>query len=285
MIPELKENISHGTREYPYSQHYIHDFRHAFQIPVHWHEEVEIIYVKKGTLQVMINEKKYIATERSVFFVNPRELHLMGSSDPSVAYHTLLFPLEFISFQSMDDLELKVLQPLRRNQLLIQNEVSDPTLLDKLVPILDEVITVNATNHASKQMRTRILLLQLLLCLLESQNMLLPATAGNDSMQKDILAFIQEHYTEKLSLSMIAQQFHLSEKYLSRYFKEHFYLPFSNYVIHLRLTAARQLLETTELSVTEIALHTGFSNISYFIRSFKATYGMSPLRYRKEIFS
>ena len=64
---------------------------------------------------------------------------------------------------------------------------------------------------------------------------------------------------------------------------EHFYLPFSNYVVHLRLTHAKQLLETTEESVTEIALQSGFSNVSYFIRAFKNAYDKPPLKYRKEI--
>lgn len=286
MIPELKENIAHGTKAYPYSQHHIRNARHPFQIPVHWHEEMEIIYIKEGTLEVMVGGKKHTGSGPSVFFINPRELHFMGSADLSVSYYTLLFPLEFISFQSMDDLELTVLQPLRSNRLLLQSRVTDPVLLHRLVAILEEVISVNAAGHPSRQLRTRILLLQILLCLFESQNMFLSASGtGNDNIQKEILLFIQAHYREKLSLSVIAQLFHFSEKYLSRYFKEHFDMPFTGYVTHLRLTGARQLLETTGLSVTEIASQEGFSNLSHFIRSFKAAYGVSPLRYRKELFS
>ena len=46
MIPELKEDVTHGTKQYPYDQYYLRDIPHAFQIPVHWHEEMEIIYIK-----------------------------------------------------------------------------------------------------------------------------------------------------------------------------------------------------------------------------------------------
>ena len=283
MIPELKENKPHGTRAYPYDQYFIHGARHAFQIPVHWHEEMEIIYIKKGLLRVMIHETEYIGTNGSIYFVNPRELHLMGTSDVSVEYYTLLFPMEFISFQSMDNLELEVLQPLRSNQLLLQNIVNDPALSEKLIPLLEEVIYINDSNHPSKQLRTRILLLEILLCLYEHGTMLLPNSVGNADMQKAMLEYIEEHYTEKLTLAMMANEFHLSEKYLSRYFKEHFHLPFSNYVMHLRLTLARQLLEATELPVTEVALRAGFPSVSYFIRSFKSAYKTSPLRYRKEM--
>ena len=50
MYFELKENRPHGTPENPFSQYHISDVNRAFQIPVHWHDELEIIYVKKGKL-------------------------------------------------------------------------------------------------------------------------------------------------------------------------------------------------------------------------------------------
>lgn len=51
MYPELKENRPHGTDNYPYTQYHMHNIFHAFQIPVHWHDELEVIYTKKGQLK------------------------------------------------------------------------------------------------------------------------------------------------------------------------------------------------------------------------------------------
>ena len=76
------------------------------------------------------------------------------------------------------------------------------------------------------------------------------------------------------------EMIHLSEKYISRYFKEHFHITLSQYVNHLRLEHARQLLEESAASVTEVAMCSGYQNVSYFIRSFKKMYGVSPLKYR-----
>lgn len=78
-------------------------------------------------------------------------------------------------------------------------------------------------------------------------------------------------------------QFHLSEKYISHYFKEHFHITLSQYINHLRLEHARKLLQETTFSITEIAMQSGYENVSYFIRSFKKVYGMSPLKYRKRV--
>lgn len=281
MILELKENKPHGTKEYPYGQYFIQHMKQTFQFPVHWHDELEIIYIKQGALQITINGQDYQGTAGSIFLVNPRELHLMGSSDLSVAYYTLLFPLEFISFQSRDELETTLLQPLRSGQLIFEHEISDTTLKNKLCSILDEITAINRETSSMKQLKTRILLLQFLQQIVEYPSLIVPASGSKTDMQKELLVYIQQHYTDKITLQDLAEHFHLSEKYISRYFKEHFYLTFSDYVNHLRLTHAKKLLETTELSVTEIALCSGFPNVSYFIRTFKTCYEKPPLKYRK----
>ncbi len=62
-------------------------------------------------------------------------------------------------------------------------------------------------------------------------------------MQREILTYLQYNYTDPLRLETLAEQFHLSEKYLSRYFKQHFHLTLTQYLMHLRLTHACHLLE------------------------------------------
>ncbi len=279
---ELKENRPHGTKEYPYCQYHMHEIRHDFQIPVHWHEEAEIIYIRQGRLNVMIGGENYNGTGGSVFLVNPRELHLMGSTDRSVDYYTLLFPLEFISFQTMDELETELLQPLRSGRLMFCHRMPDGES-GRIAEQLEAVIRANDSASPFLQIQTRTLLLQFLQMILEQKALVCPADGNRSSMQKEMLAFIQEHYTEKIALKSLAEHFHLSEKYLSHYFKEHFHLTFSSYVNHLRLTHARRLLETTDLPVTEIAPRSGFPSVSYFIRVFKNSCGVSPLKYRKHV--
>ena len=59
MYLELKENIPHGTKAYPYTQYHIHKMNTSFQVPVHWHDELEIIYILKGVLKVSINGEEF----------------------------------------------------------------------------------------------------------------------------------------------------------------------------------------------------------------------------------
>ena len=79
MYPELREERIHGTKEFPFSCYHLHDMPAFFQIPVHWHPEVEIIYVRSGSLNVIIEGEEYEAAGGSVFFVNPGELHFRNS--------------------------------------------------------------------------------------------------------------------------------------------------------------------------------------------------------------
>ncbi len=277
---ELRENISHGTKEYPFAQYHIN--QGAVYFPVHWHDEAEIIYIKEGTLRISISDQEYIGNAGSVFIVNPKELHYMSAPGMPILYYTLLFPLEFISFQTEDALEMDMMRPLRSGQLLLKNDLSAHGSIHDLMAILDELIQVNCRNDSGKQIKTRILLLRFLDILVSNYAFTVPSLSGKTEMQREILLYVQQNYCSRLSLQDLANHFYMSAKYLSRYFKLHFDLTFSQYIMHLRITHAKKLLETTALPITEIALCSGFSGVSYFIRSFKDHYGISPLQYRKQ---
>lgn len=120
--------------------------------------------------------------------------------------------------------------------------------------------------------------------LIAEQNLFYPShTKSTSSLQKELLSYIQQNYCFRISLHDLAGHFHMSEKYISRYFREHFQLTLSQYITYLRLSHAKHLLETTSLSITEIALQSGFPNVSYFIRTFKNTFHVPPLQYRNSI--
>ena len=71
MYFELKENKPHGTKDDPFSTYHIKNEGRSFQIPVHWHDEMEIIYVKSGFLTVSISGENYIGTPGDAFDMLP----------------------------------------------------------------------------------------------------------------------------------------------------------------------------------------------------------------------
>lgn len=280
MYAELKENHPHGTREYPFCEYHMRYWSHAFQIPVHWHDEVEIIYVRKGPLMVEIDGQKFIGDDGAVYIVSPGVLHMMAAPETPVDYFTFLFPMEFISFQTKDELEDEIFFPLRNHTREFRPEVTNRNLLEKLIPILDELSEENGKFGTHIQIQVRIRLLQVVDLLVEYDQLEAKTGRASGGLEKEILIYIQDNYHEHISLAELSEHFHLSEKYMSRFFSERFHMTLTQYVNYVRLKYARHLLESTDLSVTEIAMKSGYPNVSYFIRKFSAAVGEPPLRYR-----
>lgn len=283
MYFELKENKPHGTKDDPFSIYHIANAKRSFQIPIHWHDEFEIIYVKSGFLTVSISGENYIGKPGDAFVVSPGNLHFMGSQTGNVDYFTFLFPLKYISFRTDDILDDKLLEPLNSGHLIINQEIED-TVKEQCEQLV-EIYGAKKEESQSKitaQIKTKIILLQFILELWKRGFIVENDTSGKNTVEKEMVSYIQQNFTGKILLKEFGEQFHLSEKYISRYFKEHFHITISQYVTYLRLEHAKHLLQDTDIPVTEVAMQSGYQNVSYFIRSFKKTYGMSPLKYRNK---
>lgn len=282
MYLELKEDRSQVTREQPFCCYHNYNMTYPFQIPVHWHPEIEILYVIRGPLKVIIEGEEYTGGQGDVFCVNPGELHFMDPASAEIDYYALLFPLELLSFQLEDALDRDFFQPIRDHSRILPHHPQSPKNTAILRYLFTRIIRAEQEpDSTAKQLNLRILLLSLLREFGASGLHTPRSSRGNDPMQRELLTYLQQNYMEPLRLEDLSKQFHLSEKYLSRYFKQHFHLTLTQYLMHLRLTHARHLLETGDLPVTEVALQSGFSNVSHFIRSFHAAFQMSPLQYRK----
>ena len=286
MYFELKENKPHGTKDDPFSTYHIDNAGRSFQIPVHWHDEFEIIYVRSGFLTVSISGESYIGKTGEAFVVSPGNLHLMGSQSGTVDYYTFLFPLKYISFRTDDMLDEKLLEPLNSGHLMICPRVKDTA--KELCEQLIEIYMAKKDESESKiatQVRTKIILLQFILEMWKKGFVIENDTSGRNTVEKEMVSYIQQNFTGKISLREFGEQFHLSEKYISRYFKEHFHITLSQFVTYLRLEHAKQLLQDTDIPVTDVAMQSGYQNVSYFIRSFQKAYAVSPLKYRKNNYS
>lgn len=109
--------------------------------------------------------------------------------------------------------------------------------------------------------------------------------ASNEKMQKecvDIKRYIDNHYSEDISLDSLAAVVHVNKYYLSHCFAKYLGTSPINYLIDLRIRESKYLLATTNYSVLHISSAVGFSSLSYFSQAFKKNTGMTPLAYRKK---
>jgi len=113
---------------------------------------------------------------------------------------------------------------------------------------------------------------------------LIPTSEENNSIMTQIQAFCNEQFSNTaLSLSMVADHFHLSESNLSKSFKSHTGINFSNYVENLRIRKAEALLEEGKMSVKTIATSVGYQNVATFYNAFRRNHNCTPTQWLEHI--
>ena len=97
-----------------------------------------------------------------------------------------------------------------------------------------------------------------------------------------ITRYLQEHLSEELSLSVLAEEFHLNPQYISQLFKNEIGVNFLTYLTGIRMEKAKKLLLSSSLSVAEVAERSGYADYRVFTKVFKKSEGVTPSQYRRD---
>lgn len=276
----LYEKVRHGTPRFPMACFTTRPEQPSFQIQLHWHNSMEIMQMEQGTAEVTIGAQTFQAHAGDLFFINPQQLHRILAEDNALVYHTFIFPLHALAFQTGDNAQA-YLEPLIQNTMHFPVQ---PAEEDRawIADLLRRILTAAEQKAAGYELMVKALLLQLIAELLRRKRFLaVPQSPSKKSQQlKQMLEYIQQHSESDLTIPTMAETFHLSEKYFSRYFRTATGQNFTAYLNTVRIEKARVLLRETDETVLEIALNCGYGSISYFNRVFRQQIGMSPLQYR-----
>ena len=94
--------------------------------------------------------------------------------------------------------------------------------------------------------------------------------------------YLQEHLAEDVSLSVLAEEFHLSAQYISQLFKSEIGVNFLAYLTNIRMEQAKKLLLSSSLSIAEVAEQSGYADYRVFTKVFKKNEGITPSQYRRD---
>lgn len=274
-----RETVAGVTTEYPYSMH-IADFK-AGPIPWHWHEEVEFGYVLNGQIEITLANRTYHISKNQGYFTNSNVLSRFSKTTDTVLAHTHLFHPIFLSGHFKSIFETKYLDPV------IHNKNIDALIFTGQTPnqqkLLQKLQQASALQHQENvEFQTRNLFSELWLLLLEEIKEQPTHTVNfqNQERVQNMLTFIHAHYGEKLTLNDIATAASVSTRECIRCFRKTIRQTPLEYVMEYRLNMAKQLLDDTAMSITEVSYHCGFSSNAYFGKIFREKCGMTPLQYR-----
>lgn len=142
-----------------------------------------------------------------------------------------------------------------------------------------DILLVLDSLQNTRQLAFRQRLAELRCALLECAE-LIASQAGENNLSSQIQAFCTSHYSDAdFSLTAVAQNFHLSESNLSKFFKAHTGITFSSYIENLRISNAEQLLIEGRLSVKSIAAAVGYASTATFYNAFRRTHNCTPTQW------
>lgn len=284
----LQENVKHGDFMFPFVQ-YVSWIPGSFtSFSMHWHKEVEIIYVDNGYCEINIDLERHVLKQGDIVIVKPYSLHsLKQYKSEEGCLFSFLFDIRMLSYGVTDACYVKYLKPF------MDGKFSYPIVISKQwekYDMLQEIILgIHQANDAGGQVRELNLKwrLERLFYILFRE-----VFQRNDSKEehkqdavehiKVVLDYINEHYQNPISIQELASLLHFSEPYFMRFFKKHTGTTCVDYINDVRMAKAAELLSATDSSIMEVAMQAGMHNISYFNRVFKKKYQMTPKEYRKK---
>ncbi len=245
----------------------------------HWHDccEVELVISGKGTHTV--NGTKHEIKVGDFYLLTPCDCHNYSIEEPTELYG-IMFEDKYVSPGIYERILTGKSQGI--DHFVNLDEVRRETVERLFLSLIDEFDRLDGSRDMPlfDEYAARIvdcLMIQMLRAY-ESESEQ-PAGIGDSHISAAIL-YIHRHSGEAISLTDVANEVHLSSGYFSELFKNATGQNFKSYLIDLRMRNACRLLANTELSVTDICFECGFESFSNFMRTFKARYGISPLKFR-----
>ena len=284
-----KELKQHGNEQFPFLVSYqkLSEYESG-SFMWHWHPEIEITYVQKGTMCYKVNHMVYHLKEGDIVFNNSGALHSgTMENQKDCAYIPVTFDPRLIYgfFQST-----------------INSKYVDPVIQDSMLP----AICIDQSEPWHKPFREYLLRiidldekkpdfyeLDITICLQSMWRLLLehityePQASRENSLEYDrikkILSYIEENYQNKITLNDIAGHIHLCESECTRLFKRHMNTTLFAFLQEYRIERSLEFLQADQ-PVSAVADKAGFSDPNYYSKVFAKIKGCSPREYRNHRF-
>ena len=277
----LQENKRHGERWFPFDIYPCTIPKDFPQVALHWQNSMELVFVKKGMGMVQVGLEPVTARAGDIFVFAPGILHGLGQlPGESMEYENIIFEVELLGGAN-DLCYQRYLVPLQSGRLSLPPRLTPGKgIYDRVLEDLEQLERVNRDRGLGYELQVKGLLLCLLSALIAQSDGLPPVENGDTRRLKTVLQYVTDHFSENLPVAEAAAVCQCSPSHFMRWFRQMTGQSFTGYLNAWRLNAAAEALRATEDTVLAVAERTGFKNLSYFNRAFKARFGQTPSEYR-----
>lgn len=262
----------------------------------HRHRFVQIVYIRKGKLKHVINDNAFDVHKGDIFIIPPFVPHYYIDVDDE-KYELIEFEFipEFIderfSNQSRDNhfMDFAYLEPF----LVTENEMKprlnlSGNIQEQVEGILDEILYEYENRSSEFELMIKAQLLRMLVLVEREFNKNLSGSADQMLYEQHrdaifgAIQYIDENYEKDVNIEQVSRIAMLSQSYFRYLFKQITHKTFTEYLQHLRITKAIELLQTRpEMRIIDICYSVGYNNVSHFNRTFRMETGVSPRAFRQ----
>jgi len=248
----------------------------------HLHSDYEIFYLIEGERKYYINDEQYLIRGNDLIFIDKNIMHKTEMTEVSSFQRVVInFQDTFLCYEN----HFLISELFENGPCIISLPACKRKTVSELIIRMQNEY-VNDGKDTIPYLRT--LLTQLLLecSRLIKREVNMPVIENdNDIIKKEVVAniikYINNHYANDISLSLLSRHFHLNEQYISRLFKDVTGNNIINYLNAVRVNEAQHLLKESDMKVIDISRNVGYSNNVHFWRVFKNLTGISPSEYRE----
>ncbi len=234
-------------------------------IRMHWHDRMELLRVRKGSMAVGCATQKGRVAEGEMLIVPPKVPHWAVAEEQGVEYDVVMFDVR--AYYNEIPLCKKQLPALYDGRARLEMVTADPAT----VGLFDAI-------HRAEPSLSAVGTVYQLLDAFFARHLLALTDAPAEAGARKIIDYIEEHFASELTSASLAAHFGYTDAHFCRKFKEATGLTPTNYIRIYRLERANDLLKAGDLQVSEVAARCGFADANYFTRCFKKHFGNPPSR-------
>ncbi|WP_223070409.1 AraC family transcriptional regulator [Paenibacillus caui] len=260
----------------------------------HWHKEIEIIYVTKGSLDLGINDMPIRMRQGEVQFINGGDIHYFLASPDS---ERVVIQFDLSIFQEVSTTLRDKEHSLR--DAFTQMEQSSWSWPEetaaKMLPLIENIYEEDSQRREGYAYMIKARLFEMLTLIsreipknrMQTQPKISEhtLTQSKETLWKleRIFEYVEKHYQEPITLNKVAEYMGFSPYYFTKMFKKNTGMTFISFLNEYRLNKAKWILLNEDASITAVAEAAGFGSVKTFHHFFKEATGISPLKYRKTI--